>query len=83
VTKAKKRGAPKRALNKYYVAHPKMVRDLTATNPAWAHPTLADATEHARALLEKFESMDTYLIVKVVRRVRRQRLPAVVEKSLT
>lgn len=71
---------PRRPLNKYYVAHPKMVRDLNSTTPVWAHPTLAAATEHAQNLLAKFPTVNEHLIVKVVRRVRRQALPAVVEK---
>lgn len=65
--------------NLFYVAHPKIVNDLTSKEPSWAKPTLADAIEHGKEIMEQ-EDRDVVLIVKVIRVLRRKKPPILVEK---
>lgn len=46
----------------------------------WAKATIEEATEQARARLEKDRSVDEVIIVKVVRVVKRRPAPVVVEE---
>ena len=84
ITKDLRRQAKQKArdvpLNKLYVASPKMTRDLHARAPVWAKATLADAIQHARDLLDSDPTEDRHLVVQVVCVVKRQQVPAVVEK---
>lgn len=76
VTKEKLETTPLRIRNKFYVAHPKVSRP----GDTWAKATLADAVAHARKLLDQDATAEYQLVVKVVRVVRRQMTPIIVEK---
>jgi hypothetical protein len=81
--------------NRFYVAAPSVTsaseQDQVNSNPAmlavspndrcrsWTRSTLKDAVEHARKVLEQDPSKDHVAIVQIVRVVRRQKAPVVVE----
>ena len=60
----------------FYVGHPRVMQPTDA----WAKPTLFEAINHAKRLLEDDTENEFFVVVKVVRIVRRQRMPVLVEK---
>lgn len=80
---ARKRAAKKRAKKeekpakqrRFYIAHPK----ISDPKDTWAKPTLAAALKHAEEHLATHPDVDHVLIVKVIRRVRRQPMPLVID----
>jgi hypothetical protein len=70
----------KKVTNRFYVAHSKINSDLHSLSPGWAKPTLEDAIEHARKLMEENHNTEECLIVEVIRVVRRKKTPISVEK---
>lgn len=58
---------------KFYVGSQAM-----KTNNDWAHSTLNGAIEHAKKLAE--ESDEDQIVVQIIRVVRRQKSPIIVEK---
>lgn len=61
----------------YYIGHPKMLREATTDSGMWAKPTLADVIEQARERVQT--TGEDQIIVKVIKVVRRQVAPIVVE----
>lgn len=60
---------------KFYVGASRM----QDRNNDWAHTTIEKAVEHARQLMEE-EDSDEKIIVQIIRVVKRQRAPIIVEK---
>lgn len=80
---------PKKIRNKFYVAHNK-VHSLAEQNQPneptviaqpqrWTRATLKDAIKHAEAILEANPQQEEACVVQIVRRVRRRKLPLIVE----
>lgn len=59
--------------NRFYVGHPRIFRDN------WGHPTIEEATQHAKDLLEDHDRQETF-IVQIVRVVTRRPTPLVVKE---
>lgn len=65
---------------RFYVAADR----VTSYGSDWAHETLDEAIEHAKSLLDGDpHGVDTKYVVEVIRCVRRQKTPVVVEKITT
>lgn len=66
-------------LNRFYIGHPKMSADARAINPQWAKRTMEEAVLQAVKFLEDNEKIEECLIVEIVKTVRRQKRPIVIE----
>ena len=90
----KEKWVMKKVHNRFYVASDKMTsemeqaspnteskqsKDYTGRHNRWAKNTVAQAIDHARELLEKDPAREHVAIVKVIKLVRRKKMPIIVE----
>lgn len=81
----------KKVVNPYYCAHPNVLADKEqgdqrnelAVGPndrgAWTRPSLKDALDHAQQQLDNDPSLEQVAVVRIVKLVRRKRLPHTIE----
>ena len=65
--------------NKFYVSSPRMHANNTA-HQTWGKPTLSEAIDHAKEVLEENPDHEYEYVVQIVRVIRRQKMPVIVEK---
>lgn len=68
--------ADRKKFKLFYVAHPK----IGGYGDEWSKTSLEAAVRHAKDLLEREPAREHMLVVQVVRVVRRQKLPLLVER---
>jgi hypothetical protein len=75
----KKKELSMKNMNKFYVGATHIANSIKyGTNGQWTHKTLAEATEHAKKLMEE-QDTDLTIIVKIVRIVKRSKPPITIE----
>lgn len=68
------------SINQYYVGAKHISEDIAnGRNDAWTHKSLDAAVAHGKKIIEA-ENVDVVTIVKIVRIIRRQAQPVIVEK---
>lgn len=81
-----KKRRPKEKFNLFYVGHPKISAAISrGFNDPWTKATEEEAVEHAKKLLNEDSihrptSRECYVVVKIVRIIRRKRSPIEVVK---